>query len=450
MKRLSVRGWLVTVCLLLAVASTLLLLDGLRGGWVWREAYPHLPRRAQALPYRLRASIPAADRTPVPLPTPGPADARPANLGPQGISSALPVTPSSDGRERPTSAPGLPPAEPGAELLAAPSLGRLVPSPSPSPALPASVELTGLKHVYQTWNNCGPATIGMALGLLGDDVDQASAARQLKPDPDDKNVSPRELAAFARERGFRVRLRVAGDRRQLQALLALGLPVVVETWFIPDPGDEMGHYLLLTGYQGLDEDPAGHFLAADSYHGPRVELPYDDFDGLWRVFNRLYLVLYPPEREAEVRALLGPADADEAMWQAALAQAMAEQSEAPDDAIAVFNMGSSLLALGDVEGAAAAYDRARTIGLPWRMLWYQDGPFVAYAATGRWGDLAALAQANLANAGKHEESQYWLGRALEGLGEPTGAKLAYQGALRDHPGFAPALQALEALADPVP
>ncbi|MCB0215842.1 MAG: tetratricopeptide repeat protein [Chloroflexi bacterium] len=290
----------------------------------------------------------------------------------------------------------------------------------------------------------------MALGLLGDDVDQASAARRLKPDPDDKNVSPQELEAFVRDRGLGVRRRVAGDRRQLQSLLALGLPVVVETWFVPDPGDEMGHYLLLTGYQGLDEAAQGHFLAADSYHGPGVELPYADFDRLWRVFNRIYLVLYPPEREAEVSALLGPADADSAMWQAAASQALAELGQTPDDAFAAFNLGSSLLALGDIEGAATAFDRARAIGLPWRMLWYQEGPFEAYAATERWSELAALAQANLANAGKHEESHYWLGRALEGLGDPEGAALAYQRAIQDHPGFVPAQQALEGQARPAP
>ena len=108
------------------------------------------------------------------------------------------------------------------------------------------------------------------------------------------------------------------------------------------------------------------------------------------------------------------------------------------------------LALGDIEGAATAFDRARAIGLLWRMLWYQEGPFEAYAAMERWSELAALAQANLANAGKHEESHYWLGRALEGLGDPEGAALAYQRAIQDHPGFVPAQQAPEGMARPAP
>ena len=49
-------------------------------------------------------------------------------------------------------------------------------------------------------------------------------------------------------RGYESLVRVDGDEQILKSLLAAGIPVVVETWFVPEPGDEMGHYRVLIGY----------------------------------------------------------------------------------------------------------------------------------------------------------------------------------------------------------
>jgi len=296
--------------------------------------------------------------------------------------------------------------------------------------LPASATLTGLRHAYQTWNNCGPATISMALSAFGDAGDQAEAARFLKPDPDDKNVGPEELADYARRRGLAAVVRVNGTVDGLKVLLAQGFPVIVETWFIPDPGDEMGHYRVLTGY----DDAAGEFTAMDSYAGPQIRLTYDELDELWRVFNRSYVVVYPRIRADEIGALLGPDVADEAMFAAAAERARAELAARPD-AFGWFNLGSSLVGLGDLPAAAEAFDEARALGLPWRMLWYQFGPFEAYAAVGRWADVVALADANLANAENLEESHYWLGRARKAAGDLEGARRSWERALELNPNY---------------
>jgi tetratricopeptide (TPR) repeat protein len=112
------------------------------------------------------------------------------------------------------------------------------------------------------------------------------------------------------------------------------------------------------------------------------------------------------------------------------------------DAFGWFNLGSSLLGLGDGAAAADAFDRAREVGLPWRMLWYQFGPFEAYATQGRWQDVAALATANLRNAGNLEESIYWRGRAHAAAGDAAAAAADYRRALELNPGFAAAQAAL--------
>ena len=55
---------------------------------------------------------------------------------------------------------------------------------------------------------------------------------------------------------------------------------------------------------------------------------------------------------------------------------------------------------------------------PWRMLWYQTGPYKAYYYTGRYNDVITLATNALANMAEPvlEESYYWRGLAREALG----------------------------------
>ena len=67
--------------------------------------------------------------------------------------------------------------------------------------LSSQVQLTGLTHQWQTWNNCGPATVTTQMSYFGRSESQAEAAQFLKPNPDDKNVSPHELTAYARSLG---------------------------------------------------------------------------------------------------------------------------------------------------------------------------------------------------------------------------------------------------------
>jgi hypothetical protein len=79
------------------------------------------------------------------------------------------------------------------------------------------------------------------------------------------------------------------------------------------------------------------------------------------------------------------------------------------------------------------------------MLWYQFGPFEAYAAVGRWEDVRSLANANLVNAPNLEESHYWLGRAAEAAADTPSARASYETALRYNPTYRPAVEALQRL-----
>jgi len=322
-------------------------------------------------------------------------------------------------------------------------------SPYPSPTLPASFTLTGLRHEHQGWNNCGPTTLAMALSYWGRDETQHDVAPALKPDPEDKNVSPWEMESYTRGLGLGAIVRVGGDLERLKALVRGGFPVIVETWYVRDARDQLGHYRLIVGY----DDAAQEFVTYDSLHGPDVTIGYRELDELWRVFNRIYLVVYVPEQWEALATLLGPDLDDAAMYERALETARSETATWPASCAAYadcadwvtfswFSAGSNLTSLGRHDEAAAAYDQARQLELHYRMLWYQFGPYESYYSVGRYGDVIALADATLATASNLEESYYWRGKAKLAQGDAPGAQADFEAALRYHENWPPAAVAL--------
>lgn len=318
----------------------------------------------------------------------------------------------------------------------------------PAPELPAQVQLKGLRHNWQTWNNCGPATLAMNMSYFGSKLSQADVAAMLRPYKDDKNVNPEEMAAYAREHGLQATVRVNGDAERLRRLLAAGVPVLIETWYEPEPNDGMGHYRLLVGY----DDATREWIVYDSYdgHGLKkgqayagIRLPYDEVARLWEAFNRTYVVLFDAQRAPAVQAVLGPDADDAAMWAAALEKARVTALAQPDNAFAWFNAGSTLVAQERYEDAAQMFDRARRVGLPWRMMWYQYGPFKAYYETGRYDEVIALANATLRNA-QIEELYYWRGLAQQAKGDVSAARASWLRAIELNTNFTPARELLQA------
>lgn len=443
---------LVALVTILAAGVLIFTWGSLRYGGpdgLWRRVYAEFAPNA---PHALLVPTPLpVVTTPAPAtPTPSPAPTNtPTN--PQRPATAAPVG-------EPTLAPSMTPSlvPTAAPSATAPPTPALTATPTPLPtstqyAVRSTVRLTGLAHAWQTWNNCGPATLAMHLSYFGLKIDQGTVGAALRPFRDDKNVSPDELAAYARAQGLAARARVNGDVERLRQLLAAGVPALIETWYEPKPNDGMGHYRLLVGY----DDAAREWIAYDSYDSRGVvkgqpyegiRLPYAEVATLWAVFNRAYIVLYDASRAAAVEAILGPDLEDAAMWQRSLAHARSEIAANDADPFAWFNLGSSLAALGDYGPAAEAFDRARRIGLPWRMLWYQFAPFRAYYEVGRYDEVIALADATLRSARDTiEEVYYWKGMAQAAAGDPASARASWQRALELNPNYREARAALEAL-----
>ena len=328
----------------------------------------------------------------------------------------------------------------GASTLAA----QDSPAPTPVSAAPDAAYVQGIWHDYQTWNNCGPATLTMGLSYWGWWGDQAVAATYLKPRSDDKNVSPAEMVAFVNREVEEANAvyRYAGDLDLLKRLVAAGFPVIIETGFEPEDLDWMGHYRLIVGYS----ERQATFATFDSYQGADILVSYDELDAVWQHFNRVYVVVYAPDREAEVAGLLG-ADWDPARNRMhALKVAQVETGAAPDNPFARFNLGTSYVLNEQYDDAARAFDEARRLGLPWRMLWYQFGPLEAYLHVNRLDDVVALAETVVAHTPYVEEMHYYLGMVHMQRGEYDSAQHLFQRALYYNHHYARAQSALNQLA----
>jgi tetratricopeptide (TPR) repeat protein len=156
-------------------------------------------------------------------------------------------------------------------------------------------------------------------------------------------------------------------------------------------------------------------------------------------------VLYQPDQKSTVNEIVGPDMDDMVMWQRSLERVKDELQTSPDDAFLWFNLGTVYNALGDHEKAALAFDQARSIGLPWRMLWYQFGPYEAYYEEGRYQDVILLAEVTLKDRPYFEESYYYKGLAEAALGNEKQAREDLEKAARFNPNFALAVSAVEQL-----
>jgi tetratricopeptide (TPR) repeat protein len=318
--------------------------------------------------------------------------------------------------------------------------------------IPKSISLTGVQHEYQTWNNCGPATLAMGLSYWKWDGDQSIIADFTKPNPRDKNVMPYELADYVEEKTqLQVSLRVGGEISLLKRFLAAGFPVITEKGFEGrDFEGWMGHYVLVTGYSDSEQQ----FKFQDSYYGPDQVMEYKDFETYWRAFNFTYLVVYPAESKDEIMEILGSQADEEFNYRYAAQKASDEiyTLNGRDQFFAWFNRGANLVSLQDFAGAALAYDEAFAIypiipekERPWRMMWYQTGPYWAYYYSGRYQDVIELASTTLDAMSEPvlEESYYWRALAREASGDTDNAINDLRSALKVHPGFEPALTELQ-------
>jgi|GEM_PF-53636 len=370
------------------------------------------------------------------------------------------------GQESLTVTPGQPTEAPASTSTPLPT-DLATPTLTSTPP-PDSVVLSNITFIDQMhrWNYCGPANLAMALeywgwkGVPGDTSDlRDQIAFVVKPganDPNgsfidngntDVNVMPYELVDYVNDHTtLKALFRYGGDLDLIKRLIAAGFPVIAEKGIYQTlpPENTMqwaGHYAFTTGY----DESQQLFTWQDSYtpndkippkdQGYNVKISYADYQSNWRAFDYIFIVVYPADKQDALYQVLGPW-ADET-WAAQHALNISQQESQSltglDQFFATFNEGTSFNQLTLYGSAAAAYDQAFSLynnltesDRPYRIMWYETGPYFAYYYTSRFQDVIDLANSTLATIKAPrslEESWYWRALAEYALGE-TGQAVA--------------------------
>lgn len=258
------------------------------------------------------------------------------------------------------------------------------PGPLPIPSIPPQKVLSnGNYHIFQTFNNCGPAALSMALRFYEINVDQEELGNALRPyqvtggDNDDKSVTLEELAEKSKEYGFIPYHRPMGNPEIVKQFIASDIPVITRTW--TKPNEDIGHYRIVKGY----DEALGVFIQDDSLQNKNLEYAYSDFNQIWKKFNYEYLVLVPKGKVEIAKQILGKNKDARTAWQNAVENSELELSSNPNDIYARFNLSVALYNIGDYKRSTEEFERVENF-LPFRTLWYQIEPIEAYYELGNY------------------------------------------------------------------
>jgi tetratricopeptide (TPR) repeat protein len=308
-----------------------------------------------------------------------------------------------------------------------------------------SALLDNPRHVYQTFNNCGPATLSMILSYYGTNVSQEELADLLRPyrnpqgDNDDKNIFTHEFTGAAEQYGYRAIARVNGDIELLKIFTANGIPVVVKTWLNVD--DDIGHFRVVRGF----DERSGVIIQDDSYHGPNKRIPYYDFLSMWQPFNYVYIIVYTPDMEGKIFSIIGDELDEEVAWERALVRAEKERELTPDNPYPIFNISASSYYLGDYERTVLLFEELES-SLPRRMLWYQIEPILAYQNLGRYDRVFSIIDRILGGGNRAFSELYYIrGQVYFEQGDVRKAREEFERAVFYNRNYEQARAALNAL-----
>lgn len=325
------------------------------------------------------------------------------------------------------------------------SIPSFAPSPTLSLQIPDSYIIPQQLHVYQSFNNCGPATLSMALSYWGINVSQAELGNILRPyqvaggDNDDKSVTLQEVADHAQSLGLNSYLRPNGTPEKLQALIAQDIPIVARTWL--GASEDIGHYRVVRGY----DKSSNSFIQDDSLQGENLSYTYDDFNTIWQPFNYEYLVIVPDEKKEAVEAILGEELDERTAWENALSRIEGEIAENPGNWHLTFAKSRIYYYLGEYDKSVEEFEKVES-RLSFRTLWYQIEPIRAYFELGNYDRVFEITNRILNNQNRAFSELYYIrGQIFLKQGDIEGARSEFESALLYKHNYTPAQEALNNL-----
>lgn len=304
--------------------------------------------------------------------------------------------------------------------------------PSPIPTIqpfPIAKRLENPYHVAQTFNNCGPASLSMALSYFGINKSQDELGLALRPyqnpigDNDDKSVTLEEMAEKAKEYGLMSYHRPNGTIELLKQFIANDMPIIARTWLHVD--EDIGHYRVVKGYN--DENQT--ILQDDSYQGPNLLFTYDEFNTLWSHFDYEYLVLAPKDKQHIAEQILGKNVDEKFAWQETVQMNEKKLTKNPDDVYSRFNLSVALYYIGDYKRSVEEFEKVH-YSLPPRTLWYQREPIESYFQLGNDQKVFELTDMILNNQNRAYSELYIVrGKIYQKQGNLEAARQEFQNAV---------------------
>lgn len=313
----------------------------------------------------------------------------------------------------------------------------------PENSYPKSKTLVNDYHVFQTFNNCGPAALSMALSYYGIEKNQIELGNELRPFQnsqginDDKSVTLEEIAKKAEEYGLVSFHRPNGSIELIKRFIADDIPVITRTR--STEYDDIGHYRVVKGYN----DEIEEFLQDDSLQGHNLIYSYTHFVDLWRMFNYEYVVLVHKDKEDIAKRILGDEIDPKISWEKAVISAKRDLELDPTDIYAKLNLSVAFYHTGNLEGAVEAFEEVEN-SLPLRALWYQIEPIQAYFELGNYARVFALTD-NIINNQNPAFSELYLirGNIYKLQGNLEAAKAEFELAYKYNVNMVEAKEALD-------
>lgn len=298
-------------------------------------------------------------------------------------------------------------------------------------------------HVYQTFNNCGPAALSMALRYYDITISQETLGNQLRPyqhpegDNDDKSVTLAELADKAKEYNLVPFHRPNGTIEMMQHFISHGIPVITRTWLKAD--EDIGHYRVVTGYDKTEQ----YIIQEDSMQGKDLQYSYSKFNTIWEKFNYEYLVMVPNEKVNIAKAILGKNTNNQKAWETAAERARSRLTESPDNITARFNLVVALHNTGKHKQAVTEFEKIQQ-NLPPRALWYQTEPIKSYVLLKQYDTALSIIESILKNDNRAFSELYMIrGNIYLNEGKTDLARKEYKKAHRYNKNMKAPLNALE-------
>lgn len=298
-------------------------------------------------------------------------------------------------------------------------------------------------HIFQTFNNCGPASLSMTLSYYGINVSQQELGQALRPyqlssgDNDDKSVTLEELAEKTKEYGLIPYHRAMGDMDLIKLFITYDMPVIARTW--TKVNEDIGHYRVVKGFDG------NTIIQDDSLQGKNLRYSNEDFKAIWKKFNYEYLVLVPKEKQEIAEAILKEAVDPKVSWQKAVELSQKELQQNPDDVTARFNLSIAYANIGDYQRSVEEFEKVEN-KLSFRALWYQIEPIEAYFHLGNYERVLQITDRILNNHNRAFSEAYLIrGEIYRKQGDLQAAKSEFEKAVMYNRNLKSAQEALNKL-----